>query len=321
VDLESVADELYAASPDDFVERRTQRVAEARGAKDRALVKAIGQLRRPTRSAWLVNLLARAEPAEVEALLDLGSELAEAQRRAAGADLRRLSAQRHAALEALTRRATGIAADHGHAATEATRQEVTQTLQAALSDPAVAAEVRAGRVVQPASYGGFGPLDLLTALAPPTPAAPDGAAPDAPAEPEHVAPAEPGPVPDAAPQPPPSTAPKPRAAAPEAEPGPDPARVAAETAVREAEEALAHARSDADEAEEVAESATAHADDLAEQVESLRGQLAEAEEAERRARDQARTARKQFAQQRQDRTRAEESLAEARAALTALGPE
>ena len=295
-----MADELYAASPDDFVERRTQRVAEARGAKDRALVKAIGQLRRPTRSAWLVNLLARAEPAEVEALLDLGSELAEAQRRAAGADLRRLSVQRHAALEALTRRATEIAAEHGHTATEATRQEVTQTLQAALSDPAVADLVRARRVVQPASYGGFGPLDLLAALAPPTPAAPANADPQAAAEPE----------PTAAPDP-----------APDPAPGPDPARVAAEAAVREGEEALEQARSDADEAEEVAESATGYADDLAEQVESLRSQLEEAEEAERRARDQARTARKQLAQQRQGRARAEEALAAARAALDALGTE
>ena len=121
VDLDTVADELYSASPDEFVERRKARVTEARGAKDRELVKAITQLRRPTRSAWLVNLLARECPDDVAELLELGAALADAQQRASGPDLRRLSKQRHAALETLTRRAAELGAAHGHAATEATR--------------------------------------------------------------------------------------------------------------------------------------------------------------------------------------------------------
>ena len=61
MDLEQAADELYAVSPDDFIAQRTALVGEARAANDRALAKEIGQLRRPTRSAWLVNILARAE--------------------------------------------------------------------------------------------------------------------------------------------------------------------------------------------------------------------------------------------------------------------
>ena len=42
---------------------------EARAAKDRALATEIGALRKPTRTAWLVNALARDDPDAVGALL------------------------------------------------------------------------------------------------------------------------------------------------------------------------------------------------------------------------------------------------------------
>ena len=73
MDLETAANELYALSPDEFVDHRQQLVAEARKAGDRTLATQIGKLRRPTRSAWLINLLARQEPDEVTALLELGA--------------------------------------------------------------------------------------------------------------------------------------------------------------------------------------------------------------------------------------------------------
>ena len=58
--LDDVADRLYAAAPDEFMALRTEQVAAAKAAGDKALAKEIGTLRKPTRSAWLVNLLARA---------------------------------------------------------------------------------------------------------------------------------------------------------------------------------------------------------------------------------------------------------------------
>ena len=44
MDLESAVDELYAGSPDDFIERRKALVSEARAAKDRALATSIGSI-------------------------------------------------------------------------------------------------------------------------------------------------------------------------------------------------------------------------------------------------------------------------------------
>ena len=84
MDLESVADELYAAAPEDFMALRTQRVADAKDDGDKALAKEIGTLRRPTKSGWLVNLLARQAPDELQSLIDLGEALREAQQQQIG---------------------------------------------------------------------------------------------------------------------------------------------------------------------------------------------------------------------------------------------
>ncbi|HEU4547385.1 MAG TPA: hypothetical protein VFR88_13915, partial [Microlunatus sp.] len=178
VDLESAVEALYAGSPDDFIERRKALVGEARAAKDRALATAIGALRRPTRSAWLVNLYARQAPDELAKLLDLGEALQTAQRKLSGPDLRRLSADRSKALAAAARRAVDLGHDHGYDAPEAARLEVSQTLQAALADPEVAAQVRAGTVTQAQAYGGFGPFALVAPTPVPEQAEPEQAAPE-----------------------------------------------------------------------------------------------------------------------------------------------
>lgn len=156
MDLEAATDTLYGVSPEEFVEQRSRLVAEARAAKDRESAKLIGQLRRPTRTGWLVNVLARAEPGRITDLLDLGRALGDAQQRRSGPDLRRLSNQRRTTVDSLARRALELGRDLGYQAPDAAHQEVAQTLQAALGDPAVADLLRRGRLTQAISYGGFG---------------------------------------------------------------------------------------------------------------------------------------------------------------------
>lgn len=155
-DLDTAAGELYALDPDEFVAARTRLVKQARAAKDRALAGNIGALRKPTRTAWLVNRLALDDPDAVSALLALGDELRTAQEQRDGAALRSLSARRRTAIDALVRRATVLGRDAGHPPTEATLNEVAQTLQAALGDPGVAEQVRGARLAGAAVYGGFG---------------------------------------------------------------------------------------------------------------------------------------------------------------------
>ncbi len=185
MDLDTAANELYALSPDDFIERRQQLVAEARQAKDRELANQIGKLRRPTRTAWLINLLARHEPEPLNALFELGAALQDAQQRMAGDELRQLSAERRKAVDALAQRAVELGREHGYNAPDGAVQEVGQTLQSALGDREIADVLRAGQLTQAVTYGGFGPTDLASALGASLPT-------KTPSEPkEKLAPAEP----------------------------------------------------------------------------------------------------------------------------------
>src|SRR5262249_61121079 len=93
-DLASAAKELYALPPGDFTAARDERAAQARAAGDRDLARAIGGLRRPVVSAWLVNRLARAAGDQLAELVALGESLRQAQQDLAGGRVRELSAQR-----------------------------------------------------------------------------------------------------------------------------------------------------------------------------------------------------------------------------------
>ena len=264
MDLKTAADDLYALSPDDFIERRKQLVAEARQAGDRELATQINQLRRPTRSAWLLNLLARHEPEALAALLELGAALQDAQQRMAGDELRQLSAERRKTVDTLARRAVELGREHGYSAPEGAVQEVGQTLQSALGDPEIADVIRAGHLTQAVTYGGFGPTDLASALGASLPT-------KAPSQPKEQA-----------------VSTEPAAAA-------DPKqRRQAEKAAKDARERATADRKAAESAEAEAEAATQRADELADQVESLRSQLRQAEAAEREARETARAARKHY---------------------------
>jgi hypothetical protein len=285
VDLETATNELYALSPDEFIERRQQLVAEAREAKDRQLATQIGKLRRPTRSAWLINLLARQEPDDVTALLELGTALQEAQQRMAGDELRQLSAQRRKTVDALARRAVELGREQGYSAPDGATQEVSQTLQTALGDPEIAELVRTGTLTQAVTYGGFGPTDLASALGASLPT-------QAPRQPAKK---------QAPPQPAPALDPKQR-------------REAAKAAA-EARELARAARKAAEEAESEAGAATQHADELADKVESLRSQLRQTEADEREARETARTARKHYQELRQAAHSAEQEAAAAEEAI------
>ncbi|MBF6138758.1 hypothetical protein IU444_23840 [Nocardia farcinica] len=155
--LEDVAVDLYGIDPSEFVAARAERVAAAKKAGDKQLAAAIGKLRKPTVTAWTVNLLARTVPDEVNALLALGDALRKAQRELSGDQLRALTAQRQQVVSALARRAGAIAEEHGKSVGENVLREVTQTLTAALADAEVAEQVRSGTLATAASYEGFGP--------------------------------------------------------------------------------------------------------------------------------------------------------------------
>ena len=161
-DLASAAKELYALPPGDFTAARDERAAQARAAGDRDLARAIGGLRRPVVSAWLVNRLARAAGDQLAELVALGESLRQAQQDLAGERVRELSAQRRQLVATLVAEAKRLAAQDGRPVGLEVEREVEATLQAALADADAAAAVQAGCLASPLSYAGLGVGDVAS---------------------------------------------------------------------------------------------------------------------------------------------------------------
>jgi len=168
VDVEAVAGDLYQLDPASFVAERDTRVAAARGEGDRPAADAIKAFKRPSPPAWAVNLLARADPDDLDALVDLGARLRAAQAALSGDELRRLSRERHKFVSGLARQARNLAAERGRPLSPTAGRQVEETLNAALADAEAAAAVASGRLVRALEHTGMGPVDLDGAVAGPS---------------------------------------------------------------------------------------------------------------------------------------------------------
>ncbi|MFI0374420.1 hypothetical protein ACH35V_41735 [Actinomadura sp. 1N219] len=178
MDFSSAADELYGVRPADFVETRKRLAQDAKAAGDAALAKRIGALRRPTLSAWAVNLLSRSAADDLGRLLDVGAEMREAW--GSGGGLGDLEQRRGRLVGSLVRTAGELASEAGNPLREQASREVEDTLQAATVDPGIAGDVREGRLAQPRSHTGFVPAGF--------PMAPEDGKERAEPEPEEKAP-------------------------------------------------------------------------------------------------------------------------------------
>ncbi|WP_111767501.1 hypothetical protein [Nakamurella deserti] len=187
--LDDAVDELYALDLERFIGRRGELVKAARADGDKEAATAIGALRKPTQSAFTINRLARTDPGAIDALVDLGTALQQAQTAGDAKELRELNTRRRALLDRLTRQAFDIIGQQSPTAGQ--REEVTATLTAALADTGVADQLRQGILVRAAESSGFGfsPPELTLIRSPRPAAAPGDPTPEAPDETAHETPA------------------------------------------------------------------------------------------------------------------------------------
>jgi hypothetical protein len=162
--LADAVTELYGCDPDDFTPRRQELAVAAREAGQSAAAKQISGLRKPTRSAWVVNQLVRADPQAAPRLAALAAELRDGA--SDGARIRELTTARGRLVDELTRQALRDLP----APPAALREEVTATLDAAIADPEVAANL--GTLVRAAHWAGFGLAPLPASAPAPRPAKP-----------------------------------------------------------------------------------------------------------------------------------------------------
>jgi chemotaxis protein histidine kinase CheA len=288
--LGEAVEELYAADPESFTERRRVLAAQARAAGAAGAAKKIAALRKPTRSAWLVNRLVRADPSVPGQLSDLGAELRAAQAALDGARIRELSAARRRLIGNLVRQAFQLAGQQAPPAV--LREELTATFGAALADPDVIEQLAAGTLVRAAHRANFTPGGPVLALVPPL---------------------ADGPGPTAAPVTPARRPGKRAAMARTAAPGaaPDAKSAAAQRAAEQAAAERRRAQAEAERRRALAEAEQALAD-------ATRAADAAAA-AEREQRDSVRALQEQLAGVRQQLADAQQRLAEARAQTRQAG--
>ena len=152
--LNQAIEELFSIDPDEFMKRRAELAAEAKSSGDAPAGKQITAIRKPTRSAFTVNQLSRAEPDLIGQLVDLGEQLRSAEESVDPKQIRELTRQRRRLVDALTKRAFEVVDESSPSS--AIRDEVVSTLTAALADEDVAQQVADGVLVKPARWEGFG---------------------------------------------------------------------------------------------------------------------------------------------------------------------
>ncbi len=169
MDVDDAGDVLYGRVPADFTAARDELVRAARAEGDRPGATAIAALRKPTVTAWLLNLLVRRHRAEVAAFVEIGPQLREASAAMSGPELRELSTQRQRLVRALVQQARSVGTEVGQRVGEEALRGVEDTLHAALADPDAAAQLLAGRLTHPLQRTGFEPGRAAAASRPPQP--------------------------------------------------------------------------------------------------------------------------------------------------------
>ena len=163
VDVDELTRQLYSTAPEDFVRRRGEGVRQLKEAGDTESAANVAKLAKPSMSAWSVNLLASRRADLIDAIVDRGDRLRTAHSGGGGAKEIRAAQQ---ARQVTIREATECAVElTGRHISDAHRDEIAATLEAASFDSEAAAEVRAGRLVRPlGAPTGFAPLGGLTVI-------------------------------------------------------------------------------------------------------------------------------------------------------------
>ena len=159
MDTDEAADQLYSAAPEDFVARRNELAKQAKSDGDSDAAAQIKELRKPTAAAWLANQLSREHADEIGELLLLGDDLRAASATLDGDRLRELSPRRQDAVQGLVKHARTLAKNADRQVSADVAQKLSETLDAALVDPAAAAAVRVGRLTTALRHVGFGLVD------------------------------------------------------------------------------------------------------------------------------------------------------------------
>ena len=151
------AADLYGLPPEEFTSARNELARELKRAGKQEAAAEVAALRKPTRSVWAVNQIARRMPQETKALVKAGEELRKAQRAAVSGrgpeslrEAQRAHRERLDELGAFARDDLGLPPAIAHKA--------AQTLRAASIDKEASKSLLKGTLADDVEQAGFGPM-------------------------------------------------------------------------------------------------------------------------------------------------------------------
>jgi hypothetical protein len=161
-DLDTIVDGLYAADLDAFTRLRDEAAKRLRADGEKVAAEELKALRKPPVSVWAINRLARTARKEVDALLDAGHKLREAQRTLlGGADPDGFEQARRAhaaAVDRLVRKAEQLLQAERDTAPPALLDRIRSTLQSASVGEEGRTLLARGRLTEELAPSGFDAL-------------------------------------------------------------------------------------------------------------------------------------------------------------------
>jgi len=167
-ELETAMLAVYRGPLEEFVSRRDALVKELRAAKRREDADRVKALRKPSRTAWVLDSIVHEDP---EVLEQLSAAITAAQTVHSGADLRAAMDNVRTAIRDVAAAGARIAIRAGH---PIDASALVTAVHAVIGETAAFSDLRAGRLIDVPDGGG---LDILSAITISVPASPPPVAP------------------------------------------------------------------------------------------------------------------------------------------------
>ncbi|HEX2149343.1 MAG TPA: hypothetical protein VHI31_04105 [Actinomycetota bacterium] len=147
------AEPLFELPPEEFTAERDRIAKELKKQGDDDAAASVKALKRPSVTAYALNLVSRKDPGLIEALLDADQSLRTAKSRA---EMDSAKAERQKAISSISGKATDLLSAQERPVTAQVRERLTETLLAVATDDATRELLRTGRLLKEAEAGGFG---------------------------------------------------------------------------------------------------------------------------------------------------------------------
>ena len=155
---------LYAVPLAEFVACRKSLAGSVKAGGDAAGAKEILALRKPTVTAWAMNVASREDSGAIADLVGLGARMRAAQSRLDASVLTSVRGERDASVTAYVDHVAQVATAAGVALSASGRDEVRASAIAALADESASEALSSGQLTRALSYSGFGEVDLAGAV-------------------------------------------------------------------------------------------------------------------------------------------------------------